>query len=152
MDQQTQIVLIVVGVVVLLSVLGVVWYSVRQINKLAQRRFNAIAPIPAPERPRRDSECGCGRDPYDCQCPPHERRRCVPARVTQADPTPVAIYGVRDDDDCCNDGTRRLNRRQVQAMVDRANALALEREQAELDELLLDLRRETPSRTQPKAI
>jgi hypothetical protein len=146
MDQQIQIVLIVVGVVVLSLVMGVVWYSVRQINKLASRRFNAVAPIPVAETRRRSSDCDCGRDPYDCQCPPHERRRCVPARVTAADPTPVAIYGVRDDDDCCNDGTRRLSRRQVQAMVDRANALALEREQAELDELLLDLRREVKSK------
>ncbi len=146
MDQTTQIVLIVVGVVVLLAVLGIVWYSVRQIKKLERRRFMQAAATQAPTQRRRESDCGCGRDPYDCQCPPHERRSCVAARVTKADPTPVAIYGVRDDDDCCNDGTRTLNRRQVQAMVDRANALALEREQQQLDELLLDLRRETKAK------
>ena len=145
MDQQSQIVLIVVGVVVLLSVLGVVWYSVRQINKLAKRRFTT--PMPVQSERRRESDCDCGRDPYDCQCPPHERRRCVPARVTKPDPTPVAIYGVRDDDDCCHDGTRSLSRRQVQLLVDRANARMKEQEEAELDLLLRDLRGKTESKS-----
>jgi len=147
MDQQTiQILLIVVGVAVMLTVVGVAWYSTRQINKLAHRRFNTVQHTPPTESRRRESDCGCGRDPYDCQCPPHERRRCVAARVTQPDPTPVAIYGVRDDDNCCNDGTQQLNRRQVQAMVDRANALALDREQAELDTMLIDLVRDKPAK------
>jgi hypothetical protein len=146
MDPVTQkIILCVVGALVIAGVALYVWHATRAADRAARR---LVTPLERSERrkPRRSSDCDCGRDPYDCQCPPHERRRCVPARVTAADPTPVAIYGVRDDDDCCNDGTRRLNRRQVQAMVDRANALALEREQAELDELLLDLRRETKSK------
>lgn len=146
MDQQTQIIMIVVGVIVLGTVMGMVWYSMRQINKLAHRRFNAVTPIPVTESRNRSSDCGCGRNPHDCQCPPHERRRCVPARMTQPDPTPVAIYGVRDDDDCCSDGTKKLNRRQVQAMVDRANALAAEREQAELDSMLIELIRDKPAK------
>jgi FtsZ-interacting cell division protein ZipA len=148
MDQQTQqIILIIVGVVVLFTVLVTVWWSMRQMNKLAHRRFNAVTPIPVTESRNRNSECDCGRNPYDCQCPPHERRRCVPARVTQPDPSPVAIYGVRDDDDCCSDGTKKLNRRQVQAMVDRANALAAEREQAELDSMLIELIRDKPAKS-----
>jgi hypothetical protein len=147
MDAQTTWGLIAFGVIVLFAVILMVWWSLRQVSKVAERRFGPVGTFPRKRKPAAESNCDCGRSTSDCECPPHERRKCVPARVTRPDLTPVAIYGVRDDDDCCNDGTRKLNRRQVQAMVDRANALALEREQAELDELLLDLRREPKSKS-----
>jgi hypothetical protein len=133
MDQQTK--LIILSVVAGMVVMGVVvflWSSIRAIKSASRRKFG--------QRGREKQETSSG-----CNCPPHQSRYCVPARVSIPDTTPVAIHGVRPDESGDGDG-RALTQAQVQHLVDRANKLrALKAEQA-LDDLLGELR-VTPSRT-----
>lgn len=133
MDQQTK--LIILSVVAGMVVMGVVvflWSSIRAIKSASRRKFG--------QRGREKQETSSG-----CNCPPHQSRYCVPARVNIPDTTPVAIHGVRPDESGDGDG-RALTQAQVQHLVDRANKLrALKAEQA-LDDLLGELR-VTPSRT-----
>jgi hypothetical protein len=135
MDQQTK--LIILSVVAGMVVMGVVvflWSSIRAIKSASRRKFG---------REKQETSSGCN-------CPPHQSRYCVPARVHVPDSTPVAIYGVRTDEGCGDGGSGALTQAQVQHLVDRANKLrALKAEQA-LDELLGDLR-VTPSRTDSRS-
>lgn len=133
MDQQTKLIILsVVGGMVVMGVIVFLWSSLRAIKAASRRKFG--------QRGREKQETSSG-----CNCPPHQSRYCVPARVSIPDTTPVAIHGVRPDESGDGDG-RALTQAQVQHLVDRANKLrALKAEQA-LDDLLGELR-VTPSRT-----
>jgi hypothetical protein len=138
MDPLTQqLILAAVGGAVILAVVAWVYSSIKGARIAARRRYNGGPRIVQTESRREpQSTCSCGRDPNDCNCPPHEGRKCVPARVRVPDPTPVAIYGVSDDE-CCNDG--RITRSQLQLIADRANELKRIREGEEIDALLASL-------------
>lgn len=126
MDPQTQTILLaVVGGMVLAGVVAYLWISLRAVRSAARRKF-------IPQRPQ-------GERSYNCDCPPHQRDRCVPARVSVPDHTPVAIYGVRTGDSCCGSDHLALREDQVQAFVDRANRLHAQRRDRELDQLLSQL-------------
>lgn len=133
MDQQTKLIILsVVAGMVVMGVIVFLWSSIRAIKSASRRKFG--------QRGRDKQE-----STSSCNCPPHESRYCVPARVHVPDSTPVAIYGVRPDDG--GDGSSgALTQAQVQHLVDRANRLRALKQETALDELLSELR-VTPSKS-----
>jgi hypothetical protein len=133
MDQQTQIVLAALGGAVVAGIVALFWTAIRAAKQAAKRRYN-------PQREPREVEpkCNC-KTGGNCECPPYVPSQCIPARVSVPDRTPVAIFGVRADGECGDDG--RLSQSQVQSIVDRANKLRALQQDADLDELLQRLGR-----------
>jgi hypothetical protein len=133
MDQQTQIVLAAVGGALVAGVFAFVWHARVAAKQAAKRRYN-------PQREVRETEpkCNC-KTGGNCECPPYVPSQCIPARISVPDRTPVAIFGVRADGECGDDG--RLSQSQVQSIVDRAHKLRAIQQDADLDELLQRLGR-----------
>lgn len=135
MDQQTQIVLAAVGGALVAGVFAFIWHARVAAKQAAKRRYN-------PQREIRDrepeSKCNC-KTGGNCECPPHVPSQCIPARISVPDRTPVAIFGVRADGECGDDG--RLSQSQVQSIVDRANKIRELHQEDQLDVLLRQLGR-----------
>lgn len=121
MDQQTQIILGVIGVIALLMIIGTVWFFRNQADRLAHRKFmrgQATAAVV----PQSGYGYGMGMNGTNgsCPCPPATGPHCVPAMVPGRDDIPVAIYGVSRDG-CCS-GSNGMTQEQLQTLVNAINA------------------------------
>ena len=146
MDQQTQILIGIIALVVVIGVAALIIYGRKSTKSVGRRKFGGQQ-VAAQQQPA--AGCSCGRNVQPC--PPSSGPGCVPAYVHEPNPMPAAIYDVALDD-CCNDG--RLTRSEVQEIVKMVNAQNAADRSAALAERLEGIARarlQTPQAPSPPA-